>query len=98
MPSYKFLTASLVTLLCCSNLFFAADKKSKETKSAETEKPSYALPQPATETLDLNMYQLIREEGLTNSPVMEYGSGLAEGIGPRVTGSPNPKRANRGRR
>ena len=94
MSSHKLLTASLITLVCCSNLFFAADKKSKESKPAETEKPSYELPQPATETLDLNMYQLIRQEGLTHSHVMEYGSGLADGIGPRLTGSPNLKRAN----
>ena len=29
-------------------LSFAADKKSKDTKAAETSKPSYELPQPAT--------------------------------------------------
>jgi carboxypeptidase Q len=94
MSSHKLLTATFISLLCYCNLFFAADKKSKETKSAETEKPSYELPQPATEALDLNMYQLIRQEGLTHSHVMEYGSGLMDGIGPRLTGSPNLKRAN----
>ncbi len=37
---------------------------------------------------------LIRTEGLQHSHVMEYGSGLADGIGPRLTGSPNMKKAN----
>ena len=40
------------------------------------------------------MYQRIRDEGLTHSHVMEYASALADGIGPRLTGSPNAKRAN----
>jgi carboxypeptidase Q len=79
-------------------LFFAfsapaAEKKSKETKPEESP-PSYELPQPATENLDLTMYQRIREEGLGHSHVMEYASGLMDGIGPRLTGSPNLKQAN----
>ena len=40
------------------------------------------------------MYQRIREEGLRHSHVMEYASALMDGIGPRLTGSPNLKRAN----
>src|ERR1700735_2788014 len=80
-------------LLCLACLSFAADKKSKDAKPADTA-PSYEQPQPATETLDLTMYQRIRDEGLAHSHVMEYGSGLADGIGPRLTGSPNLKRAN----
>jgi carboxypeptidase Q len=94
MPSKKFLRATFVAVLCCSFFSYAADKKAKETKPAETIKPSYELPQPATETLDLTMYQLIRREGLEHSHIMEYASGLMDGIGPRLTGSPNLKRAN----
>ena len=71
----------------------SAREKNKETKAAET-KPSYELPQPATETLDLTMYQRIRDEGLRHSHVMEYASALADSIGPRLTGSPNLARAN----
>ena len=40
------------------------------------------------------MYQLIRNEGIGHSHVMEYASALDDGIGPRLTGSPNLKRAN----
>jgi carboxypeptidase Q len=73
---------------------WAADKKVKDAKTEESSKPSYELPQPATETIDYVMYQRIREEGLNHSHVMEYASGLMDGIGPRLTGSPNLKRAN----
>jgi hypothetical protein len=50
--------------------------------------------QPATESIDLNAYNLIREEGLQHSHVMDYAGGLADGIGPRLTGSPNMAKAN----
>src|SRR5215467_13707783 len=70
---------------------FAADKTKTTT---DTSKPSYELPQPPKETLDYSMYQLIREEGLTRSHVMEYASALMDGIGPRLTGSPNARKAN----
>jgi len=46
------------------------------------------------EPLDLTMYQRIRDEGYYGSHVMEYASGLFDGIGPRLTGSPNLKRAH----
>ena len=68
----------------------AADKKAP----AQATQPSYELPQPQRENLDLNMYQLIRQEGLMHSHVMEYASALADGIGPRLTGSPNLQKAN----
>src|SRR5215470_19256433 len=52
---------------------------------------------PAQETLDqqtLEMIYRIRYEGFRNSKVMETASGLMDGIGARLTGSPNMKRAN----
>src|SRR5262249_3854006 len=51
----------------------------------------------AQEKLDqqtLEMISKIRYEGFRNSKVMEIASGLMDGIGPRLTGSPNMKRAN----
>jgi len=93
MSSHKSI-CTLAVLLCLTLTSFAADKKSKETKADETSKPSYELPQPATENLDLTMYQRIRDEGLSHSHVMDYASGLMDGIGPRLTGSPNLKKAN----
>jgi len=46
------------------------------------------------EKVDLEMVTRIRYEGFHNSKVMELASGLMDGIGPRLTGSPNVKRAN----
>src|ERR1700733_13997742 len=69
----------------------AADKKAKDTV---VEMPSYYGPQPATENIDLTMYARIREEGFKHSHVMEFGGALADGIGPRLTGSPNMAKAN----
>jgi carboxypeptidase Q len=43
---------------------------------------------------DLGIVTRIRYEGFRNSKVMELASGLMDGIGPRLTGSPNMKRAN----
>ncbi len=94
MSLHKRLFSIITAVLSLSLLISAADKKSKEAKADENAKPSYELSQPAIETLDLSMYQRIREEGLTHSHVMEYASGLMDGIGPRLTGSPNLKRAN----
>jgi peptidase M28-like protein len=97
MPSQKLITMFAVLLILILPFSApAADKKAKDAsaKTEENSKPSYELPQPATETLDLTMYQRIRDEGLQHSHVMEYASGLMDGIGPRLTGSPNLKRAN----
>jgi len=86
-----FLVATV--LLCFAFSLSAADKK-KDAKADAAAKPSFDMPQPAVENLDLNMYQKIREEGLEHSHVMEYASALTDGIGPRLTGSPNLKKAN----
>jgi carboxypeptidase Q len=40
------------------------------------------------------MYQRIRDEGLNHSHVMEFATALMDGIGPRLTGSPNAMKAN----
>src|SRR5580704_5699090 len=70
-----------------------AKKDDKKTPPPAAE-PSYEMPQPAVESLDLTMYQSIREEATKHSHIMEYASGLMDGIGPRLTGSPNLKKAN----
>jgi hypothetical protein len=72
---------------------FAADK-SKAKATADDDAPSYAQAQPATENIDLTMYQRIREEELQHSHIMEYASALTDDIGPRLTGSPNMAKAN----
>ena len=53
-----------------------------------------ALPLSAQEKVDLEMITKIRYEGFRNSKIMEIASGLMDQIGPRLTGSPNMKKAN----
>jgi hypothetical protein len=86
------LTLSLVAVAAFPLNLFAADKNKKEAR--EEARPSYETPQPERETLDLAMYEKIREEAAAHSHVMEYASGLMDGIGPRLTGSENLKKAN----
>jgi Zn-dependent M28 family amino/carboxypeptidase len=47
-----------------------------------------------SEAVDLGMVTEIRQEGFHNSQVMQTASALIDGIGERLTGSPNVKRAN----
>ncbi len=54
----------------------------------------YYSAQPAAETLDIAMYERIRAEGLNHGKVMQFAGGLMDGIGPRLTGSPNMRKAN----
>ena len=75
-------------LLAAAIPALAADKKTN------VEVPAWEQPQPAVEAIDLGMYARIREEGLQHSHIMEYGSALADAIGPRLTGSPNLSKAN----
>jgi carboxypeptidase Q len=74
-----------------------ADQARKQTTKATGIRGydySHAEAQPSTESLDLNMYARIREEGFTHSHIMEYASALFDDIGPRLTGSPNLAKAN----
>ena len=43
---------------------------------------------------DLGVITRIRYEGFRNSKITDLASGLMDGIGPRLTGSPNMMRAN----
>ena len=81
-------------LSCLAMPLSAADKSKTNTNTADPNKPSYEMPLPAKENIDYTMYQRIRDEGIGHSRVMEYASGLMDGIGPRLTGSPNVKKAN----
>ncbi len=53
-----------------------------------------AAPAGPQERVDLDAVTRIRLEGLHHSRVMETASGLVDGIGPRLTGSPKMKEAN----
>jgi carboxypeptidase Q len=94
MPTKIFggVIALCIVFLAMPLLLTAQNKKS--TAKAPPPSPSYESLQPATESLDLSMYQSIREEALSHTHVMQYASALMDGIGPRLTGSANLKRAN----
>ena len=89
----KILRLFPVVFLFTALLLHAANKP-KPAAPAPIVIDPYAEVQPATESLDLNMYQRIRDEGLNRSHVMEFATALMDGIGPRLTGSPNLKKAN----
>jgi carboxypeptidase Q len=57
--------------------------------AAQKPKTAPVSAQPAVETLDLDTIARIRDEGLKHSHIMEYASGLFDGVGPRLTGSPD---------
>jgi Peptidase family M28 len=85
----------VVLCLSAALLAFAAEKpKPKPAAPPPAPVDPYTQVQPVTESLDLNMYQRIRNEGLNDSHVMEFASALMDGIGPRLTGSPNLMKAN----
>ncbi len=88
----SFCRLSSATLLTVAVALHAADKP-KPAAAPATSDP-YAEVQPANESLDMLMYQRIRDEGLNRSHVMEFASALMDGIGPRLTASPNAKKAN----
>jgi carboxypeptidase Q len=86
--------AAVMMLAAGSAISYATDKK--PAKAAE-EQPGWndsQMRQPSTESIDLNAYNAIREEGLQHSHVMDFAGGLADGIGPRLTGSLNMAKAN----
>ena len=90
MPTFARRTLSL--LLAASVIPAFAAEKTKAKPEADV--PAWEQPQPAVENIDYTMYARIREEGLQHSHIMEYGSALADAIGPRLTGSPNMAKAN----
>jgi carboxypeptidase Q len=83
---------SAAAMLSAAVAVYAADKPKAAAAPAAVD--PYSEIQPAAENLDLNMYQQIRDEGLNHSHVMEFASALMDGIGPRLTGSPNVMKAN----
>ena len=99
-----FMAKNIAMIALLSSLFssghtYAQVAKSKRAEaSAQTQSHGYDYAhletQPAVENLDLDMYARIRGEGLDHSHIMEYAGGLFDGIGPRLTGSPNMAKAN----
>ena len=85
-------SARLSVVACV--LLFVSSLWGVQNKNKNANENSLPADQPASESIDLNMYQQIRDEGFHHPHIMEYASALFDGIGPRLTGSPNMKRAN----
>src|SRR5215475_1548262 len=66
-----------VLILSLSLPTFAADKSNPVPTTAKSE------------VLDFATIDRIRDEGINHSHIMEYASGLFDGIGPRLTASPD---------
>ena len=82
---------------CCTAiaLLVSVTTSSSVANAQESKKvPAYYGPQPAAENIDLTMYARIRNEGMSHGKVMDFAGALADGIGPRLTGSPNAAKAN----
>ena len=94
----RILALTLAALLCTGiTESFANDKNDKKNTKTAEESAGWMesqMDQPAAESLDLGTYNAIRAEGLEHSHVMDYAGGLIDGIGPRLTGSPNMAKAN----
>jgi carboxypeptidase Q len=86
--------AAAVLLAAGPSFSNEADQKTAKPAEASAGWTESQMDQPATESLDLGMYNAIRDEGLEHSHVMDYAGGLIDGIGPRLTGSPNMAKAN----
>jgi len=68
----------------------SATKKSKESPASEPAAPAVRAP----EIPDLEFISRLREEEFGHGQVMDIMSHLTDDIGPRLTGSPNMKKAN----
>ena len=86
------LAAILVAPIATTYAQKAATETTSEKKGIQP--GGYYGTQPAVESLDLSMYERIRSEGMTHGKAMDFASALSDGIGPRLTGSPNMKKAN----
>ena len=89
--SYSPMAAALLAttiLLFAGNLIGA--KKPKETPPSEAAAPT--VPKP--DIPDLEFITRLREEEFGHGEVMDIMSHLTDDIGPRLTGSPNMKKAN----
>jgi len=105
LPSFDLLIrggnkVAIVCVIACSVASMSAQKNpvgaaaTPAVQDGGTQPGGYYGPQPASECLDLSVYERIRTEGLTHGHAMDFASALSDGIGPRLTGSPNMKKAN----
>ncbi len=84
---------SALVLWIVLSVFPATSAASDKTKSKPAAASNQSVRQEP-ENLDLEFISRLREEEFSHGKVMEIMSSLADDIGPRLTGSPNMKKAN----
>ena len=82
------------SLVLAAAFLFATSGSNAADKKPQVGWDDSQMQQPSNEAINLNAYNAIRAEGLEHSHVMDYAGGLMDGIGPRLTGSPNMAKAN----
>ena len=88
------LTAAVISSVLGASSASAQDKKRAGDGENGKRAPGYYGPQPTTEAIDLTMYERIRTEAFQHGQAMQLSEALEDGIGPRLTGSPNMAKAN----
>jgi hypothetical protein len=86
--------AALAGLLCLAPGDLISVQAGQGNSSKGSARPAADPIEPPVETVDLVTYGRIREEGFKRSRIMDYASELFDGIGPRLTGSPNLAKAS----
>ncbi len=86
-------TAALVCLIALSSATLVLHAQKKSKAAAGGEQPGASAAQKP-ENVDLEFIIRLREEEFHHGKVMDIMSDLTDKIGPRLTGSPNMKRAN----
>ena len=90
----RFLGMTLVTGLICALPVACACMHSSLRRSAPASQPAAKAATKSEAATSTDPIERIKEEGLKRSQVMATLSYLTDVIGPRLTGSPNMKRAN----
>ena len=90
----RFLRMSLVTCLTCSMPVLALYAQQPPPAAPAAQPAAKAATKSEATSTSTDPVERIKEEGLKQSQVMATLSYLTDVIGPRLTGSPNMKRAN----
>ena len=92
MRTSKILLATIIPCIVLSFVLSLGAQK-KKGKDAADQQPTIPAVQKA-ENVDLEFISRLREEEFRHGKVMDIMSDLTDRIGPRLTGSPNMKKAN----
>jgi len=90
----RFLATTFLLAVTCLMPVLALHAQQPPPTAATSQPAAKSVEKAATTPMSTNVIERIKEEGLKRSQVMATLSYLTDVIGPRLTGSPNLKRAN----